>query len=75
MHRDDISNRLAEITAPTLILHGTLDASIPLEKAEYLRDHLGGAVQLVALDGAPHASNLTHPTETNAAINRFLGAL
>lgn len=75
MHRDDISTRLAEIIAPTLILHGTLDASIPLEKAEYLRDHLGGAVQLVALDGAPHASNLTHPTETNTAINRFLSAL
>lgn len=75
MHRDDVTSRLAEITAPTLILHGTLDASIPLVKAENLRDQLGGATELVAVDGAPHASNLTHPTETNAAISRFLGSL
>ncbi len=75
MDRDDITPRLAEINAPALILHGSLDQAIPVVKAEILRDQLTGKAELVVIDGAPHAANLTHPIETNAAILRFLNAL
>lgn len=74
MHRDDITSRLGEITVPTLIVHGTADASIPMEKAEILRDNIAGPTTLVAIDGGPHASNMTHPKEVNEAILRFLSA-
>lgn len=75
MNRDDITDRLPEITCPALIVHGTADASIPMEKAEVLRDQLGGATRLVAVEGGPHAANMTHPDEVNEAILQFLSAL
>src|SRR5580658_298484 len=72
MDRDDITGRLAEITCPALIVHGTADAAIPLARAEAVRDGLGGAVTFVAVEGASHASNVTHPDEVTAAIAGFL---
>jgi len=75
MGRDDITARLGEITAPALIIHGDADAAIPVSKAEVLRDQLAGRTELVVIPGGTHAANLTHPTETNAAILRFLGGL
>ena len=75
MHRDDVTDRLGEIVAPSLIVHGTADAAIPMAKAEVLRDGLGGPVTLVAVEGGPHAANITHADEVNAAILRFLTGL
>src|ERR1700733_9755503 len=34
MDRDDITGRLGEITCPTLIVHGTADAAISMDRAE-----------------------------------------
>ena len=75
MHRDDITDRLGEITCPALIVHGTADIAIPMEKAEILRDRIAGPTTLVAVDGGPHAANMTHPTPVNEAILRFLSGL
>ncbi len=75
MDRDDITGRLGEISCPTLILHGTADAAIPMERAEVVRDGLAGPVTLVAVDGGSHAANLSHPDEVNAAMLEFLRAL
>jgi 3-oxoadipate enol-lactonase len=44
MDRDDITARLAGITCPTLIVHGTAGAAIPLARAQAVRDGLGGPV-------------------------------
>jgi pimeloyl-ACP methyl ester carboxylesterase len=73
--RDDITARLGEITCPSLILHGTADAAIPMEKAEIVRAGLGGPAKLVQIDGGSHAANLSHPDATNAAILEFLRSL
>ena len=75
MHRDDITDRLGEITCPALIVHGTADVAIPMEKAEVLRDRIAGPTTLVPVQGGPHAANMTHATETNRAIVQFLAAL
>ncbi len=75
MHRDDITDRLPEITCPALIVHGTADVAIPMEKAEVLRDKLAGPTTLVPIEGGPHAANMTHPAPVNDAILRFLSAL
>jgi 3-oxoadipate enol-lactonase len=75
MHRDDITDRLGEITCPALIVHGTADVAIPMEKAEVLRDRISGPTTLVPVEGGPHAANMTHPAETNRAIVQFLAAL
>src|ERR1700761_7853126 len=75
MDRDDITGRLAEVSCPTLIVHGTADAAIPLERAQAVRDGLGGPVTFTAVEGAAHASNVTHPDEVNQAILGFLREL
>lgn len=75
MHRDDITDRLGEITCPAVICHGTADVAIPMAKAEILRDGLGGPTTLVPIEGGPHAANMTHSEPVNTAILRFLSAL
>jgi pimeloyl-ACP methyl ester carboxylesterase len=75
MHRDDVTDRLGEITCPALIVHGTADVAIPMAKAEVLRDGIAGPTTLVPVDGGPHAANMTHADEVNKAIVRFLAAL
>jgi 3-oxoadipate enol-lactonase len=75
MDRDDIAGRLSEITCPALIVHGTADAAIPLARAEELRDSLGGPAALLPVDGAGHASSLTHAGQVNPALQGFLQSL
>jgi 3-oxoadipate enol-lactonase len=73
--RDDLSDRLGEITCPTLVVHGDADASIPVEKAQALVDGLPAAAPLVLVPGAGHAANLTHPEVVNPALRAFLDEL
>ncbi|MEX0835990.1 MAG: alpha/beta hydrolase [Nitriliruptor sp.] len=75
LDRDDISDRLHEIDAPTLIVHGSQDLAIPVERAEQLRDGIRDSRGLVVVEGAAHATNLSHPDEVNAALRDFLEGL
>lgn len=75
VERTDISDRLPEITVPALVIHGELDASIAVSRAEELVAGLPGAQPLVVVPGAGHAANLTHPQPVNAAIRPFLDGL
>ena len=70
--RDDISDRLDEITAPAIVFHGEADTAIPMDKAEQLLKELGNCEELVRIPGAGHASNLSHPAEVNAPLAAFL---
>ena len=51
--REDITDRLAEITCPAIVVHGTDDTSIPMEDAEALADGLPGAGPVVKVGGRP----------------------
>ncbi|HUR51968.1 MAG TPA: alpha/beta hydrolase [Mycobacteriales bacterium] len=73
--REDVTDRLAEITCPALVLHGTADAAIPVDKGEELAKGLMHAAPIVLVEGAGHASNLSHPEVVNAAIRSFLDGL
>jgi pimeloyl-ACP methyl ester carboxylesterase len=73
--RDDIHHRLGEITAPALVIHGTDDAAIELEKAQRLCSELANCRQMVAIEGGGHACNLTHPKLVNLALQQFLAGL
>jgi pimeloyl-ACP methyl ester carboxylesterase len=72
--RDDIHDRLAEINVPAMVIHGELDASIPLEIGRNLADGLPDA-EFVIVPGAGHAANLSHPELVNPQIERFLASL
>ena len=73
--RDDITDRTREITCPAIVFHGTADQSIEVEKGEELCQALSGCTGLVRIEGAPHASNLTHPDEVNPPLLGFLRSL
>jgi 3-oxoadipate enol-lactonase len=70
--RDSVVDRLGEITCPALVVHGTADVAITMDKAEALAAGLSGAGPVVPIDGAAHAANLTHPGPVNAAMADFL---
>ena len=73
--RDDITGRLGEIGCPALVIHGTADAAIPMERAEQVRAGLGGDVSFHVVQDGTHAGNVSHPDEVNAAILNFLRTL
>lgn len=75
MDRDDVTGRLGEISCPTLIIHGTADAAIAMERAEVVRDGLAGPATLVQIEGGSHAANLSHPEPVNTAMLEFLRSL
>ena len=71
LHRDDISTRLGEIRCPALIVHGTADTAISLDRMRRMAEGLRDA-EVVEIPGAAHAANLTHPEPVNAALLPFL---
>jgi 3-oxoadipate enol-lactonase len=75
LDRDDISDRLGEISCPAVVFHGTADQSIEMERAEMLCRGLSGCGGVVRIEGAPHASNLTHPGQVNGPLLDFLRSL
>lgn len=70
--RDDLTDRLVEIKAPALVVHGAEDAAIPMELAEALCAGLEKCEGLVSIAGAGHASNLSHPREVNKVLIDFV---
>lgn len=72
--RDDLTDQLNKITAPTLIVHGDADAAIPLERAQIVASKIPHN-KLVVVAGGGHAANMTHAPEVNQAIKDFLATL
>ena len=67
----DLKDRLAELSAPTLVLWGEHDRVVPFDVAEAWRDGLpDGEFQL--LSDAGHSPQLEQPAEVAAAIRAFL---
>ncbi|MCP5025854.1 MAG: alpha/beta hydrolase [Actinomycetia bacterium] len=73
--RDDIHDRLGEISCPALIVHGTADQAIPLEAAHAVAASLPDCRGVIEVEGAAHAPNMTHPDIVNAALTEFLTGL
>jgi 3-oxoadipate enol-lactonase len=75
LERDDLSGRLGEISCPTLVVHGTADQAIAIERAEALCAALSDCRGLVRIEGAAHALNLSHPDQVNPSLRQFLDSL
>jgi 3-oxoadipate enol-lactonase len=73
--REDIHDRLREIKAPALVIHGTADTAIDMELAERLCSGLAGCRGLVRIEGAGHSANLTHSEPVNRALKKFLSTV
>ncbi len=69
----DTWERLPELAAPTLILHGTRDRVMPPGNAEILAGRIPGA-RLVTFEGAGHLFFHERPVEFADVVAEFLGA-
>lgn len=68
----DMREAIGSITAQTLVIAGTQDASTPPAHAEYIVSKIAGA-KLVTLDCA-HLSNVECADEFNSALRDFMAA-
>jgi non-heme chloroperoxidase len=66
--RDDLPN----IDVPLLVIHGDADQVLPLDKTAKRLPGLVKDMQLVVVDGGPHAIAWTHADQVNAALLDFL---
>ncbi|HKP72257.1 MAG TPA: alpha/beta fold hydrolase [Pyrinomonadaceae bacterium] len=72
--RRDQTELLREITCPTLVIVGSLDAITPVADSEMMNREIRGS-SLEVIEGAGHVSNLERPAEFNRALENFLDAL
>ena len=73
--REDLVDRLSELSCPTLVIHGTDDAAISLDRGYLLANGVQDTRGVIEVEGAAHAPNMTHPDQVNAAIREFLSSL
>src|SRR5215213_3927061 len=70
--RTDFREDLANVTVPTLVIHGDSDNIVPIEvSGQRTAASVPGSV-LVVLEHAPHGLLVSHPEEWNAAVLQFL---
>ncbi|MEO8897596.1 MAG: alpha/beta fold hydrolase [Candidatus Dormibacter sp.] len=70
----DAWDGLSSIAAPTLVLHGSEDAVIPLANARLLAERIPGAT-MVVFDGAGHLFFHEEPERTAAVIVEFVSGV
>jgi pimeloyl-ACP methyl ester carboxylesterase len=70
-HRDDISDRTPTIDVATLVIHGSDDAAVDLERGEALAQRIPGA-RLEVVEGAGHQSNVDSADEVNRLLLAWL---
>lgn len=72
--RQDHTDFIRQIAAPTLIIVGREDPITPLKDAELMHERIPDA-RLRVIEGAAHVSNIERPEEFNQAVKEFLDSL
>ncbi len=68
----DFRDDLANVTVPTLVIHGDGDATVPFEGSGRRTHEAIAHSELVILQDAPHGCNVSHPAAFNQALIDFL---
>ncbi len=71
---DALDLPLADIRVPTLAIHGTADAAVPVEHASFLADRVPQA-RLHIVEGADHLMPVSHQEEVIRVITEFIDGL
>ena len=74
LHGDPIADRLGDVAAPALVLHGTADAEVPFAEGRRLHAGLRDA-SLVSIEGGGHRIMVSHAAAFRQAILDFLAGL
>jgi non-heme chloroperoxidase len=70
----DFRQDLPKIDVPMLVIHGDADRTLPYEKTAKRLPGLINDMQLVTIEGGPHAIAWTHTLQVNKALLQFVGA-
>jgi non-heme chloroperoxidase len=68
----DFRSELTEVTVPTLVIHGTADASTSIDLTARKTASLIPDCRLVTIDGAGHGLYLSESPRDNAALLEFI---
>ena len=71
---DALDLPLADIRVPTLAIHGTADAAVPVEHARFLADRVPNA-QMHLIEGADHMMPISHQEEVVRVLSEFIDGL
>lgn len=71
LRKVDLREKLVHITSPTLVVHGTADAIIPVAAGRFLANALPCA-ELLEVCGCGHAPFLSAPLPVTTALRKFL---
>ncbi len=74
VERDGIVERLGEIRAPVLVMHGSEDRSYPPSYGRQIADAVPNSAGFVLVDGGAHFLSATDPGPVNDALKRFIPA-
>jgi pimeloyl-ACP methyl ester carboxylesterase len=66
-------SRIAQITVPTLVIHGETDRLVPAANARLIAERIPGA-KLVLIPNASHIFETDQPAVAHQAILEFLAA-
>jgi non-heme chloroperoxidase len=70
----DFRDDLPKIDVPTLVVHGDADRILPYEKTGKRLPGLIKDMELVTIEGGPHAIAWTHVLQVNRALLQFVGS-
>jgi len=70
----DFRSDLAKIDVPILVIHGDADRVLPYDKTSKRLPGLIKDMELVTIEGGPHAIAWTHVLQVNKALLDFVGA-
>lgn len=70
---EDFRPDLAQISIPTLVIHGDSDKTVPLENSGQRLPSLLAHCKLHVVEGGPHGLTWTHAEEVNRELLNFLG--
>jgi non-heme chloroperoxidase len=68
----DFRNDLTRIDVPILVIQGDADQALPLDKTGQRLPGLIKDVQLIVIEGGPHAIPWTHAAQVNTALLDFI---
>ncbi len=68
----DFRDELAQVSVPTLVIHGDSDAIVPFEVSGKRSHETISNSSLALIEGGPHGLNATHPEQFNRALLDFL---
>jgi non-heme chloroperoxidase len=70
----DFRQDLPKIDVPILVIHGDADRTLPYDKTAKRLPGLINDMELVTIEGGPHAIAWTHVLQVNRALLQFIGA-